>query len=120
MQVALDSIVVIPLTQSTQSKQTEIRVGISPLEGLSADSRQTRKTADNRTEFVRGDFSMAPATYSKFIRFLLDDLAVSSSSIDLALRHREDSCDPLAMILWQYGLISLEQLDRIFDWLETA
>jgi hypothetical protein len=24
------------------------------------------------------------------------------------------------MILWQYGLVTLEQLDRIFDWLETA
>jgi hypothetical protein len=26
----------------------------------------------------------------------------------------------LPMILWQYGLVTLEQLDRIFDWLETA
>lgn len=25
----------------------------------------------------------------------------------------------LPMILWQYGLITLEQLDLIFDWLET-
>jgi len=24
------------------------------------------------------------------------------------------------MILWQYGLITLEQLDRIFDWLEQS
>jgi hypothetical protein len=22
------------------------------------------------------------------------------------------------MVLWQYGLISLEDLDRIYDWLE--
>ena len=24
------------------------------------------------------------------------------------------------MILWPDGLVTLEQLDRIFDWLETA
>ncbi len=73
----------------------------------------------NKTE-LGGDFQVAPATYSKFIQFLTDELAVSVSSVDFALRHRENACDPLPMILWQYGLISLEQLDRIFDWLETA
>jgi len=26
----------------------------------------------------------------------------------------------LPMLLWQYGLVTIEQLDRIFDWLETA
>ncbi|HAX79647.1 MAG TPA: hypothetical protein DCY88_28400 [Cyanobacteria bacterium UBA11372] len=26
----------------------------------------------------------------------------------------------LATILWQYGLVNLKQLDRMFDWLETA
>jgi Protein of unknown function (DUF2949) len=61
---------------------------------------------------------VAPTTYSKFVQFLTDDLAVSANSIDFALRHREHACDPLPMILWQYGLISLEQLDLIFDWLE--
>jgi Protein of unknown function (DUF2949) len=24
------------------------------------------------------------------------------------------------MVLWQYGLVTLEQLDKIFDWLATA
>jgi hypothetical protein len=24
------------------------------------------------------------------------------------------------MTLWQYGLITLEQLEQIYDWLETA
>jgi hypothetical protein len=27
---------------------------------------------------------------------------------------------PLPMILWQYGLVTLEQLDRIYDWLASA
>jgi hypothetical protein len=63
---------------------------------------------------------MAPATYSEFIRFLTEELSISASSIDFALRQRNNACDPLQMVLWQYGLISLEQLDRIFDWLESA
>jgi hypothetical protein len=63
---------------------------------------------------------MAPATYSRFIRFLQEDLSISTASIAIALRHREQDPGPLPMILWQYGLVTLEQLDRIFDWLETA
>lgn len=63
---------------------------------------------------------MAPATYSRFIRFLQEDLALSAASIAIALRHSEQDPGPLPMILWQYGLITLEQLDQIFDWLESA
>ncbi len=63
---------------------------------------------------------MAPATYTRFIRFLQEDLAISASAIAVALRHREQDPGPLPMILWQYGLITLEQLDQIYDWLETA
>ena len=63
---------------------------------------------------------MATATYSQFINFLQEDLAISSASLAVALRHREQDPGPLPMILWQYGLITLEQLDQIYDWLETA
>lgn len=63
---------------------------------------------------------MTPTTYSRFIRFLREDLAISDSSIAVAQRHREQNPEQLPMILWQYGLVTLEQLDRIFDWLETA
>ncbi|MEM9213776.1 MAG: DUF2949 domain-containing protein [Cyanobacteria bacterium P01_F01_bin.150] len=63
---------------------------------------------------------MTPATYDKFVCFLQEELALSPASIVLALRHSQQDPGPLPMILWQYGLITLEQLDRIFDWLETA
>jgi Protein of unknown function (DUF2949) len=91
----------------------------SPAQGLSTESHNFDQFRQNRAE-LGGDLSVAPATYSKFVQFLTDEMAVSMASIDFALRHRENSSDPLPMILWQYGLISLEQLDRIFDWLETA
>ncbi len=54
----------------------------------------------------------------KLIQFLQDELAVSSAEIDVLLRHPEQDQAPLHMILWQYGLITLQQLTQIFDWLE--
>lgn len=63
---------------------------------------------------------MAPASYSRLIRFLQEELALSAASIAIALRHSEQDPGPLPMILWQYGLVTLEQLDRIYDWLENA
>ena len=57
--------------------------------------------------------------YPDLIQFLQNDLAMSSSSIDFALK-RSGDFEPLPMILWQYGLVSLEQLDRIYDWLDSA
>lgn len=56
---------------------------------------------------------------SQLIRFLQDDLDVPKNSIALVLRRSELSASTLPMLLWQYGLIDLDQLDRIFDWLEA-
>ena len=63
---------------------------------------------------------MTSATHSRLVRFLEEEMAISASSIAIAQRHREQDPGPLPIILWQYGLITLEQLDRIYDWLETV
>lgn len=63
---------------------------------------------------------MKPVTHSRFMRFLNEELALSQDSIAIAQRYSEQNPGPLPMILWQYGLVTLEQLDRIFDWLESA
>ncbi len=63
---------------------------------------------------------MRPKTYAKFVRFLKEELAISHDSIAMAERYSQQKTDPLPMLLWQYGLITLDQLDRIYDWLETA
>ncbi|PMB20813.1 DUF2949 domain-containing protein [Fischerella thermalis CCMEE 5205] len=54
----------------------------------------------------------------KFIDFLQNELELSSGDIAVALRKRELENGPLPMLLWQYGLVDIEQLERIFDWLE--
>ena len=63
---------------------------------------------------------MVTTSFQRLVRFLQDDLAIPSASIDLAVRQGEEAPNQLPMLLWQYGLVTLEQLDRIFDWLETA
>ncbi len=57
---------------------------------------------------------------TQLINFLQSELAISDSCIMLALHRQEEDPGPLPMILWLYGLISLEQLEQIFDWLECA
>ena len=63
---------------------------------------------------------MASITYSRFINFLEEELDLSTDSIAVLERSVEKNPGPLPMILWQYGLVTLEQLDRIYDWLETV
>jgi hypothetical protein len=54
------------------------------------------------------------------ILFLQQDLGLSSEQITFALRQIQQAPHQLPMILWQYGMVNIQQLDRIFDWLETA
>ncbi|MEO1145077.1 MAG: DUF2949 domain-containing protein [Cyanobacteria bacterium J06638_22] len=60
------------------------------------------------------------AAQNRLIKFLREELAIPSSSIAVALKHPEPDANMLPMVLLQYGLITLEQLDQIFDWMETA
>jgi hypothetical protein len=64
--------------------------------------------------------SQDSTTQTRLIQFLREELAVPSSAIALALRQQDQSANLIPMVLWQYGLITLEQLDRVFEWMETA
>jgi Protein of unknown function (DUF2949) len=55
---------------------------------------------------------------TNLIDFLHNELELKHEDIAVALRHRELDNAPLPMLLWQYGLVSIEQLEQIFDWLE--
>lgn len=62
---------------------------------------------------------MKPAIYAKFVTFLKEELALSNDSIEIVQRAVEEQPAPIPMILWQYGLVTLEELDRIYDWLHS-
>jgi hypothetical protein len=54
------------------------------------------------------------------INFLVQELAIPTRSVNLALDRSQDNPTALPMILWQYGLINLRQLEKIWDWIETV
>ncbi len=63
---------------------------------------------------------MTAMRQAQLLSFLTTELAIPDNALTLALRHSEPTLHTLPMTLFQYGLISLDQLARIFDWLETA
>ncbi|MFM7325432.1 MAG: DUF2949 domain-containing protein, partial [Nodosilinea sp.] len=54
---------------------------------------------------------MALSPKPNLIKFLQEELAISAASLQVALKHSEQDPGPLPMILWQYGLVTLEQLE---------
>jgi hypothetical protein len=56
----------------------------------------------------------------QLLTFLREKLALPPRSLDMAVRLCEASVGSLPMVLWQYGLIDLSQLNQVFDWMEKA
>lgn len=57
---------------------------------------------------------------SRLIHYLTDELQVSSNAIALALQQCEQTPNLLPIVLWQYGLITLTELEQIFDWMADS
>lgn len=49
-------------------------------------------------------------------RRLRQELGLSDSALELGLRQAELEQAPLPVVLWRFGLISLDQLDRLLTW----
>jgi len=54
----------------------------------------------------------------ELVNFLTQDLEIPLASLEVGRRNCRELSDPLPMVLWQYGLVSLNQLEQIFDWLD--
>lgn len=63
---------------------------------------------------------MAASPSTPLLQFLQNDLAVSEESIASALQQSNQDTSLFPIVLWQHGLITLEQLDRAFDLLATT
>jgi hypothetical protein len=65
---------------------------------------------------------------NRLIHFLQEEMGVPAKEIQFAEQalERLSSHDSasfanwLPIVLWQYGLVNLEQLDRVLDWLDAA
>ena len=51
------------------------------------------------------------------LKFLQTELAVPETSIQSALQRSGSHSNLFPIVLWQDGLITLEQLDQVFDWI---
>lgn len=56
----------------------------------------------------------------QLISFLHSELAVPDDSLTFVSKSSEQDPSILSVMLWQYGLLSLEQLEQVFNWLETV
>jgi Protein of unknown function (DUF2949) len=55
-----------------------------------------------------------------FIEYLQNELGLSEAEIALANREQQPSVTELPIVLWNYGLIDLEKVGKIFDWIENV
>jgi hypothetical protein len=62
---------------------------------------------------------MSANRITQTVKFLRDNLLLPQSSIDLALKQAPTEYDVLPIVMWQYGLVTLSQLDAIFDYFES-
>lgn len=57
---------------------------------------------------------------SKLTQFLQDELKIAPAAIEMAQRLGRQQLGSMPMILWQYGVLSLSQLEQTWDWLEKS
>ena len=53
----------------------------------------------------------------KMISFLIDEIGLQESSIELGLKLSIKNNTPLPILLWSYGLLTIEELDKIYTFL---
>ena len=51
------------------------------------------------------------------ITFLSDDIGLDNSSIELGINLSIKKNTPLPILLWSYGLLNIEELDRLYAYL---
>jgi len=56
---------------------------------------------------------------SQFVQFLENELCLPRASVLLALRQSDGECSLLPIVLWKYGLATLDEVNCMFDWLEA-
>jgi len=53
----------------------------------------------------------------KIIFFLVDEIGLNESSIELALKLAIKNNTPLPILLWNYGILTIEELDEFYTFL---
>ncbi|MGK7939304.1 MAG: DUF2949 domain-containing protein [Crocosphaera sp.] len=56
---------------------------------------------------------------TKLIKFLREEMGLPQDHLEFVKNKQTQPGDPIPMLLWQYGFISLNQLQMIWDWLDA-
>ena len=55
--------------------------------------------------------------YKEMIIYLIDEIGLKESSIELGLKLSTKNNTPLPILLWSYGMLTIEELDDLYSFL---
>ena len=55
--------------------------------------------------------------YKEMIIYLIDEVGLEESSIELGLKLAIKNNTPLPILLWSYGMLTIEELDKLYSFL---
>ena len=53
----------------------------------------------------------------EMINYLMDEVGLEESSIELGLKLSLKNNTPLPILLWSYGMLTIEELDKLYSFL---
>jgi len=62
--------------------------------------------------------SLQPSPSLPLVRYLRQQIGLGESALELGIKQAQQEQAPLPVVLWRFGLISLEQLDQVLAWQE--
>jgi len=60
---------------------------------------------------------MSNFLYKEMIIYLFNEVGLEESSIELALKLSIKHKTPLPILLWSYGMLTIEELDKLYSFL---
>ena len=55
--------------------------------------------------------------FKEMLIFLLNEIGLDESSIELGLKLSIRNKTPLPILLWSYGMLTIEELDKLYSFL---
>ena len=55
--------------------------------------------------------------YKNIIFFLFDEIGLDEKSIELGIKLSLKNKTPLPILLWSYGMLTIEELDKLYSFL---
>jgi hypothetical protein len=60
--------------------------------------------------------SRQPPPSPALIKYLRQQVGLSQNALELGIRQAQLEQAPLAVVLWRFGLIGLDQFDQLLSW----